>query len=123
MFTTTFSFFDIALSKSVAHSSANPSITSKSNGFEFRPEISYGRIKNSALFSWGLGLVGGFFKETTESVNPTGSKTIRLGLMPVLRYEKFYAITPKVYYTPITSFTLGYIREKLKVMNRLVCKK
>lgn len=102
VWTSAISNFSVSISKSETTSNSNPPQTSKVNDFRLNPEITFGKIKNNQLFSYGLSLIAGI---TTQE---GGSNRHTLGIAPVIIYQKIYPLSEKLFFTPITRLNVGY---------------
>ena len=106
--TSTLSNFYFGRSKGEATSSINPTLTTKTSGFGFATEVTYGKIKKNNLFSYGLNIAFGFNKQSDNTTTPANSKNHRIVFGPVISCQKFYKITEKLYYSPYSRLSLGY---------------
>jgi len=107
--TSTISFFNYSFGKGEASSSINPTFTSKSSGFSFMSEITYGEIKENHLFSYGLSLGYGFDKQSSSSNGtPNNSKNHRYAIGPAISYQKFYILADRLYYSPFSKLGVVY---------------
>lgn len=102
VFTSTISTLGIYSTKSKTTSDNNPTSRTGGSGFGLAPELTYGKIQNGHLFSFGLRLA----YQLTKQIDYSDRNSISVA--PVVSFEKFYPITNQLYFTPFTRLSVGY---------------
>ncbi len=74
----------------------------KANGFSVSMGGTYGKIKKNRLFSYGINLSYQHIQYSDIVINT-------YSITPCIRYQKFYPITDKFYFSPHGNFKIGYI--------------
>ena len=100
--TTTLSNLFINLGKTKTTSNLQPPSSGKSQAFGLTLEGTYGKVKNSSLWSYGLSISGAF------STNDGGSRSHSYGFAPVVSYQKFFPLSERFYYSPFGRLSVGY---------------
>lgn len=79
-----------------------------SSSISFSPSLTYGKIKNNGLLSYGLHLT------LSRSANEGSKTSYPISFGPIVSYQKFYLITQQIYFTPsaILSVEYSYSRNK-----------
>ena len=101
--TSTLSSIGIGMSKSKSIANGSPDFLTKSQGFGFTLEGTYGKVRKSSLWSYGLN-----FSWRLNTQSNGGSNFHSIGAGPVISYEYFYRITDKFYFSPFFRFNTNY---------------
>lgn len=103
----------VGISKGESSSAVNPTLISKTRGGGLNSEITYGKIKSNHLISYGLIFGFGTDKQSSNSITTPGeSKNHRYNIGPTVSYQKFYSLTNKLYYSPISKLSVVYQHSK-----------
>jgi hypothetical protein len=107
IFTATGNLFNASFSKSSSSDSGSSYSASGSN-IVFSPVITYGKVKNNGMLSYGLSLL------LTRYTSNDNKAYYPISVGPIISYQKFYLITPQVYFTPSATLSVlySYSREK-----------
>ena len=108
--TTTISYVNAQHSKNETSFPGNLTNTTSFTGIQFQPEITYGKIKNNILWSYGIAVGFGFGTAKSEDFSGSSakSKSRNIAFSPTVSYEKFYLLSGNIYYSPFSRLAVGY---------------
>lgn len=112
--TSTLTTLGFSFGKSETSSNVNPTQIGKGISIGLRPELTFGRVKNNGLFSYGLSLVFGWGKQSNTASGGFETKNSSIGISPVVSYQKFYSIANNLYFSPFSRLSFGYLYSKQK---------